>query len=322
MRALVLGASGYVGGCVSSILAGAGHEVIGHVRRMPDRSDLWRAKLSGVIVGDLLQQSTWTEIAAARPEAVVHAVALNHKQSEESSAAALAVNVGTVWSALRALQPAGLKRWIYLSTQQVYGRIHPGERLDELRAPAPVNAYGLTHLQAELVGEQFQRTTGIRCVNLRLSNGCGAPAFPSADCWWLVVNDLCRSAVQHGTIRLSSDGSPQRDFIHMGDVGAAVDLLLRVPAEQLVHTTFNLGRGSTWTILELAQQVAAVFQHRTGRQVPVVLPEGAAPAPVNAPPRFQYDVGRLRALGFQPTRPLESAIDEVFDFLGLPRASA
>jgi UDP-glucose 4-epimerase len=325
LRVLVLGASGYLGGRIAGDLSAAGHAVVAQLRRAPEGADRWRASLSKVITGDLRDPATLEQLAAEKAEAAVHVVALNHTQSEKSVEDALAVNVGTVWSALKALQPAGLKRWIYFSTQQVYGRFSPGERLDEERRPAPVNAYGITHLQAELVGELFERNTGIKSVNLRLSNGCGAPAFKSADCWWLVVNDLCRTAVEKNEIRLSSDGTPQRDFIHLSDVTGSVRHLLEAPADRLTHPRYLLGGGRTSTILELAHEVARIFRSRTGRDVPILLPGGAVTPPADAHqavPRFSYDISRLRSTGWEPKHTVASAIEEVFDFLGLPRGGA
>ena len=36
--------------------------------------------------------------------------------------------------------------------------------------------------------------------------------FYSCDCWWLVLNDFCRTAMREGKIQLKSDGSPQRFY--------------------------------------------------------------------------------------------------------------
>ena len=35
---------------------------------------------------------------------------------------------------------------------------------------------------------------------IRLTNSYGYPALPTSDCWWLVVNDLCKSYVDYKKI--------------------------------------------------------------------------------------------------------------------------
>ncbi len=118
---------------------------------MPEHSDEWRRPFANVVVGDLRDAGTLAQLVAQRPQAAIHTVALNHKQSDADPDGALAVNVGTVWSTLRALQPAGLKRWIYFSTQQVYGRLQLGERVDETSPALPLEHVRTdAHLQAEL----------------------------------------------------------------------------------------------------------------------------------------------------------------------------
>ena len=166
----------------------------------------------------------------------------------------------------------------------------------------------------EEVCRQLNDTSDIHCQALRLSNSYGAPVSTSADCWWPVLNDFCLTALEKNAIRLLSDGSPQRDFIHLRDVCRATHHLLNLDPG-LVPEVVNLGSGTTHTILEAAHRVASVFRERYGCEVPVELPEGSSAGAGPAPDRFQLDVSALTRSGFNAQTSLDEGIHQTFNFL-------
>jgi len=123
---------------------------------------------------------------------------------------------------------AGLERFIYFFTAHVYGEPLIG-RITEATLPRPIHPYAITHYAAKnfvLAAHNQNKITG---VALRLSNGFGAPTHPNVDCWTLLVNDLCRQAVQTRKIVLRSNGLQQRDLIPLMDIGGAVRHLIALP---------------------------------------------------------------------------------------------
>ncbi len=136
MRVLVTGASGYLGGLISEHLAKKGHHVIALVRKLPQDSKRWQKNIAQVLVGDIRKDETLQKIIAVLPEAVIHTISLNHKQSEKDIDQTLATNVTPLWKLLDKLASKDTKRFIYFSTQQVYGRM-PAESIDEHHLPNP-----------------------------------------------------------------------------------------------------------------------------------------------------------------------------------------
>ena len=72
------------------------------------------------------------------------------------------------------------------------------------------------------------------------SRGCAktvqwlwGPTHAEADCWTLLVNDLCMQAVRDKKLVLRSSGIQQRDFITLQDVGRVVSHFLDFPATAL-----------------------------------------------------------------------------------------
>jgi UDP-glucose 4-epimerase len=113
-----------------------------------------------------------------------------------------------------------------MSTTHVYGP--QVGRLEETTLPAPRHPYATSHRAAE--DAVLAASGNFTAMVLRLSNGFGAPTHAQANCWTLLVNDLCRQAVTDCTLRLRSAGLQHRDFIPLADVTRIVDHMLHLDA--------------------------------------------------------------------------------------------
>jgi UDP-glucose 4-epimerase len=320
LRIVVAGASGYLGAWITEFLGRAGHEVIALLEQPLTDPCGWGLRNVTMIVGDIRKAKTITELVELQADCVIYTISLNHTVSEQDIDTTMGVNVAPMWKLLEACSKKSLPRFIYLSTQQVYGVLNPGV-VDERCFKAPRNVYGLTHLMCEQVGQLFQRRTDTTCVNLRLSNGYGVPRFADTDCWWLVINDLCRMAYRCHEIRLLSDGSPLRDFIHIDDIFQAVELLAMLPKHAITEVDYNLGSGKTYTILELAQIIAGFCTEEYGIDVPVLLPDGKMSQSIaerSDTKKWTYNHERLGALGFSPNISLRNGISSIFRYLNSP----
>ena len=72
----------------------------------------------------------------------------------------------------------------------------------------------------------------------------------------LLVNDLCRQAVQTGKLVMRSSGLQQRDFITLTDVGRAVRHLLELPPADCGDGLFNLGGDNSISVWDMVQRVS------------------------------------------------------------------
>lgn len=317
MKVLITGANGYLGANLVDFFLQQKAEVYGLVRSLPPDSATWQSQFKQLVVGDIRQTDTVDQLTQLEPDYIIHTVSLDHNLSQTAdSGTVLAVNVQPTLELLNLFTAKGLKKFIYFSTQQVYGRLQPVE-IAETYPTQPANIYGLTHLMSENICNYFNTTTKTTCINIRLSNSIGKPVFAGNNCWWLVVNDFCRSARQNQSIKILSDGTPQRDFITIQDVCAAVQVLLQTAPEQLVFNTFNLGKGKTYTIAEVAQTVARIYHDRYGQELPLITASNEPfcyQPPANFD-RFYYNTQRLNQLGFYCQQSLEDGIQDVFNYL-------
>lgn len=306
---LVIGAGGYLGAHISLHLAQQGFHVTAFCHRPRPNSIAWNEAMSDVIYGDITSAETRQGLTKADYDYVVYLISLNHFDSNQSPTPVCHANVLPLWEMVSLLN-GRVKKFIYFSTQQVYGRILNGS-INENDVPQPVNNYGLTHLLCEDIIRCMNFQSDTHFLNVRLSNGYGAPVFYDNNCWWLVINDLCRCAVENQCIRLQSDGSPQRDFIHVQDIGRAIEVLIRTDNQE---STYNLSSGQSYTIGEIAILVQNIYRELTGIEIPICLPEGSQLF-TTPEKRVHVDHQRMSALGFTPETDIKTGIRSVFDVL-------
>jgi len=238
-------------------------------------------------------------------DAVVHLAALNAQQSMADPVASLNVNAVNTARLLSAAIRQGVRRFVYFSTAHVYGRSNGV--ITEDSCATSIHPYASSHRAAEDAVRNARERGEIEGIVIRLSNACGAPVSKLANCWMLLVNDLCRQAVTTGKLTLNSSGLQYRDFIPMHDVCRAVSHLLQLESSKLGGACFNLGGACSMTVLEMANLIAQRSEHVLGFKPEVVLPASAEAQ--GQEERLDYRIDKLKATGFFPHASLNSEID-------------
>ncbi len=146
---------------------------------------------------------------------------------------------------------AGVKRFIYASSQSMYGVTDVRREVEEDNSEKnPVTAYARTKWQAEcdlnsLAGPNFMPT------HFRPSTVFGASPRLRCD---IVFNNLLACAFTTGTIEIKSDGTPWRPTIHIKDVCQAFVSGLTAPREVLDKQAFNIGMNNgNYTVRQIAE---------------------------------------------------------------------
>lgn len=146
--------------------------------------------------------------------------------------------IDTNFNATRTLTQAckhvGISRFIFASTCSVYGASDGS--LDEQSALNPVSLYANTKIASEdLLLSEF--SDKFSPVILRFGTAYGVSHRPRYD---LVVNLLTARAVMDGVITVHG-GDQWRPFIHVEDIGKAVEAALEAPLERMAGEVFNVG---------------------------------------------------------------------------------
>ena len=168
LRALVTGATGFVGGAVVEGLAcKPGFSLQAAVRR---ESGFFTEGVEKVVVGSLDADTEW-QIALDGVDVVVHAAARVHFMSDPAAEPLeefRRVNVAGTLNLARQAAAAGAKRFVFLSSIKVNGeQTAPGQKFREEDQPMPQDPYAVSKHEAELGLQQLAQKTDMEIVIIR-----------------------------------------------------------------------------------------------------------------------------------------------------------
>jgi nucleoside-diphosphate-sugar epimerase len=312
---LIVGASGYLGTRISYQLAKKGKNITALC--FPDLpiDKEWCSLMKKVIVRDIRSNSVIDEITSEFYDSVIYLVSLNHHDSKKNPSFVNSINVLPVWELLNSFNNKNtLKKFIYFSTVQVYGRLNY-KIINEETKTQPENQYALTHLMAENITSYYNLISSINCINIRLSNSYGSPVFKNCDCWWLVVNNLCKDVYYNNKIIIKSDGTPLRDFIHYYDILNSLEYLLDKNLKSSDSNIYNISSENVLSILEIAQLVKIEYEKRYSKTVHIELEKNdISKTKINQLKKYRISNEKIRNLGFKSKISIGDGINEIFDY--------
>jgi len=260
-KVLITGGFGNLGSKVVIYLANQGYDVYVLTRK---QTECFINIKYSVIECDITNIDELQKKLSIGFDYCVHLASFNEFFLENYPKKALKINTLGTRNLLEVLSSQNLKNFIYFSTFHIYG-LNCGV-IDENTIPNPKNDYASTHLFAEYYVKQFGFTHKLKYTIFRLSNSYGVPTFFSTDKWYLVLNDLVKSAFMDKSIILKTNGEAKRDFISMDDVAYVVDKILN---KEATNDIFNLSSNKSYTILELAKIVKQQYQNIYNKEIAI-----------------------------------------------------
>ncbi len=239
---LLTGATGFIGGRLARRLLARGYTVRCLVRASSDTTQL-RELGAQIAVGDLTDEHTLAG-AVAGCEHVLHCGALVSDWATTAEIAA--VNVVGTRNLLEACAAASVRRFVHLSTTDVYG--HPGRaRIDEsYTAERFSNWYAQTKLDAEREVRRVRATSALETVILRPATVYGPG---SKD----VIGEIAR-AIQGRHMLLVDHGRAIAGLCYVENLVDAA--LLALAHEAAPGNAFNVTDGIATTWRQLADDLA------------------------------------------------------------------
>ncbi len=222
----------------------------------------------------------------ARSNIVVHFAAETHvDRSILSAGDFIRTDVyGTFVLLEGAREAAGLRRFLQISTDEVYGTVPSGasRETDELK---PRNPYAASKAGADRLAYSFFATYGVPVIVTRASNNYGPYQFPEK-----VIPLFVTNAIDGQAVPLYGDGLNVRDWLHVTDHCRALDLAIDrgVPGE-----VYNIGGGNEVTNLDLTGRILAGLN----RSNDLIRPVADRPGHDR---RYSLDTTKLRGLGWRP----------------------
>ena len=260
MKILVTGDRGYIGSVLTQVLQERSYEVTGYDIDYYQGTDLYPTNRSYRQITKDLRDISPTDIEGM--DAVIHLAGLsNDPLGELNPTLTEDINYQATIRLAELAKEAGVKRFIYSSSQSMYGISQSDGELDEDDSEKnPLTAYAKTKWKAELkLKEMGDDKFIVSCF--RPSTVFGASPRLRCD---IVFNNLVACAYTTGKIEIKSDGTPWRPVVHIRDVSSAFIAGLEAPEAIVANKSFNVGiPNGNFTVKDLAEAAQKVVPGST-----------------------------------------------------------
>ncbi len=244
---MVTGGAGFLGGHVVAELLAAGHEVV-VFDCVPACGE--RVRGASMVLGDLLDLPQLTT-ATQRIDGICHLGGVGdvYLAATQPATAAAANVVGTA-NVAEAARRNGVRRVVYASTWEVYGK--PEQKtVCETHPCAPDHPYNITKHAGESMALASDRLMDVPTVALRLGTAFGAGMRPNS-----VFSRFIAMARRGEPITIQGTGLQSRQFTHARDIARGFRLALE---SDVRGRAVNMVARESVSIRQLAEMVAARY---------------------------------------------------------------
>lgn len=185
---------------------------------------------------------------AAGLDAVINFAAESHvDRSIDAPQVFARTNINGTLNLLCLARHYGVKRFLQISTDEVYGALGPDGLFTEESPLAPNSPYAASKAGADLLAMAFYKTYGLPVIITRCSNNYGPYQFPEKLIPLTIIN-----AVRGEPVPIYGDGQQVRDWIHVADHCQALE---RVLLAGRPGTVYNIGARCERTNLEVVRLI-------------------------------------------------------------------
>jgi dTDP-glucose 4,6-dehydratase len=174
------------------------------------------------------------ESAMASCDSVVHFAAESHvDRSIYEPAPVIQTNVTGTFILLQVARKLSVKRFVHISTDEVYGDMEPGAFADESSPLQPSSPYSASKASSDLIVRSYVRTFNFPALITRASNNYGPFQFPEKFLPLMITN-----ALDGKPLPIYGDGKQERDWLHVEDHCSGI---LAVLERGRIGEVYNIG---------------------------------------------------------------------------------
>ena len=201
------------------------------------------------VKGDICNRELLESVFARhRIEAILHLAAESHvDRSILGPEVFIHTNVLGTQVLLEVCQAAKVRRFVMVSTDEVYGSLGPTGAFTETSPLEPSSPYSASKAAADLIALAYAHTFGLDVVVTRCSNNYGRYQVPEKLIPLMIVN-----ALHDKPLPVYGDGGNVRDWLHVED---HCDALLAVLERGRAGEVYNIGGGAERKNIDLVRSL-------------------------------------------------------------------
>ena len=245
--------------------------------------------------GDICDPETVAAVFRNHPiDTIVHFAAESHvDRSISDGAAFVRTNVLGTFTLLDCARKHGVRRFIHISTDEVYGSTREGS-FAETDTLNPSSPYSSSKAASDLLARSFFITHGLPVIVTRCTNNYGPYQFPEK-----LIPFFTTNLLQGKKVPVYGTGRNVRDWLYVIDHCRAIDFILQhgEPGE-----IYNIGGGAERTNLEITRKILELL----GEDESMI---EYVPDRKGHDFRYSLDFGKLRKLGWKPAYRFDDALE-------------
>lgn len=259
MRVLVTGGAGFIGSNFTRMALRGDFESISEVTVLDkltyagDRKNLDFADNDPhfrFIQGDICDSFVVRQ-ALDGVDAILNFAAESHvDRSIENSTEFIRTNILGVQVLLDAALEVGVRRYLQVSTDEVYGSISEGS-WTETEPLLPNSPYAASKASADLLVRAYNRTHQLNTVITRCSNNYGPNQYPEK-----LIPLFVSKLIKGEKVPIYGNGLNVRDWLHVDDHCRGIAMVLE---KGLAGEIYNIGGGTELSNIELTKLLVEPF---------------------------------------------------------------
>jgi dTDP-glucose 4,6-dehydratase len=241
------------------------------------------------VQADIADRATLDQLLGQGIDAIVNFAAETHvDRSILEPDAFVKTDVLGTWTLAEAARAHGIKRFLHVSTDEVYGAVLAGASQETDRLD-PTSPYSASKAGGELLVLAAHKTFGLPALVVRGANAYGPYQYPEK-----LIPLHITNAIDDQPLPVYGDGQQRRQWTHVSDFASGVDTVLRqgVPGE-----VYNIGNPEPED--DLPVNLAVTHRILEFLEKPQSLMEFVVDRPAHDR-RYRVNPNKLLALGWKP----------------------
>lgn len=305
MRLLITGGCGFIGSnFIRYILTThADYKIVNldkltYAGNRENLKDIRKNKNYRFIKGDICDEALVLKLSKGCAAIINFAAETHVDRSIKDASDFIVTNVDGTHALLEAARKNGIKRYVQISTDEVYGSITSG-KFKETDSLKPNSPYAASKAGGDLLCRAYYVTYKTPVIITRSSNNFGPYQYPEK-----VIPLFITNALEDKQLPVYADGSNVRDWLYVLDNCSAIDLVMHKgrPGE-----VYNIGGGTEAPNIALTRLILKM----TGK--PQTLIKFVKDRPGHDK-RYALNCGKIKTLGWLPRYDFEEALTKTVEW--------
>ncbi|HOJ71468.1 MAG TPA: dTDP-glucose 4,6-dehydratase [Syntrophorhabdaceae bacterium] len=255
---LITGGCGFIGSnFVRHMLSRHPYNIINmdkltYAGNLENLKDIENDKRYRFIKGDIADKSMLEGVFEERIDGVINFAAESHvDRSIMDPDAFIKTNINGTFQLLEMAKKKGIKNFVQISTDEVYGSLGPEGKFREDTPLSPNSPYSASKASADMLALAYHHTFNMPVVITRCSNNYGPFQFPEK-----LIPLIITNALADMELPVYGDGLNIRDWIHVEDHCEAIDMVFH---KGRPGNVYNIGGENERTNIEIVKLILDIL---------------------------------------------------------------